>query len=284
MAEPRPYYPRTLIFLHLPKAAGTTLQDIVLRQYPGSQGYRFTGSPERREAFKQMPESVRAGFDVLAGHVHFGIHRWVPGPSTYMTMLRDPVDRLISHYYFVLQHPDHYLHKLVKGGNLSLHDYIANRTSIELDNDQTRYFLLREHKEIPYGSLTDSMLDEAKGVLSAYFPAIGLAERFDESLIYLQCLFGWLDVSYQKKNVTKERPKMAEVASETLDLIRETNRFDVGLYEHAAALFEQRVAALGPAFQQRVQDFRLQQARPAPTTDPSPRVQVAARAAEPALH
>lgn len=279
MAEPRPYYPRTLIFLHLPKAAGTTLQDIVLRQYPGSLGFRFTGAPNRLEAFKQLPESARAGFDVLAGHVHFGIHRWVPGPSTYMTMLRDPVDRVISHYYFVLQHPDHYLYKLVKGNNLSLHDYIARRTSIELDNDQTRYFLLREHREIPFGGVTDSMLDEARGVLDAYFPAIGLAERFDESLVYLQCLFGWLDISYHKKNVTKERPKMADVAPETLALIREVNRFDVALYEHARRLFEQRVAALGPAFTQRLEVFRRQQAEPA-----APRPRIAPRRPEPALH
>ncbi|MCC6661308.1 MAG: sulfotransferase family 2 domain-containing protein [Phycisphaerales bacterium] len=279
MAEPRPYYPRTLIFLHLPKAAGTTLQDIVVRQYPGAQGYRFTGAPQRLDDFKAMPEPARAGFDFLSGHVHFGIHRWVPGPSTYMTMLRDPVDRIISHYYFVLEHPEHYLHKIVKGGRLSLHEYIARRTSIELDNDQTRYFLLREHNEIPFGSISDAMLSEAKGVLDAYFPAIGLAERFDDSLVYLQCLFGWLDVSYERRNVTRDRPKVAEVPPATIDLIRETNRFDVGLYEHARSLFERRTAALGTAFTRRCDQFRRQQAAP-----PGPRPEPALRRPQPALH
>lgn len=275
------FYPRTLIFLHLPKAAGTTLQDIILRQYPGCQAYRFTGSPQRQEAFKQLPEAARASFDVLTGHVHFGLHRWVPGPSTYMTMLRDPVDRVISHYYFVLQHPEHYLHPIVKGKGYSLHDYVEKRTSIELDNDQTRYFLLREHREVPYGTLTEADLAEATGVLDAYFPVIGLADRFDESLVYMQCRFGWLDVSYEKRNVTKERPKVAEVPQATLDLIRQTNRFDVALYEHARRLFESCIAALGPAFPRRMEVFKAAQAA---GTKTAPKVVVKpARAPEPAL-
>lgn len=275
------FYPRTLIFLHIPKAAGTTLQDIVIRQYRQGNAYRFTGSPQRLQAFKDMPESVRAGFDVLTGHVHFGLHRWVPGPSTYMTMFRDPVDRVVSHYHFVLRSPEHYLHPVVMGKGYSLHDYVANRTTIELDNDQTRYLLLQEHREIPHGQMTRSMLDDAMGVLAAYFPVIGLAERFDESLVYMQCQFGWLDVSYEKRNVTKDRPKVEQVPAETLDLIRETNQFDVALYEFAKGLFERRVAALGPAFERRMDAFRRAQAAGAET--PIPGVGAASRAAEPAL-
>ncbi len=141
------YYPRPLIFLHIPKAAGSTMQEIVVRHYKGGKGYRFTGAPERFRAFAAMPEAERASYDVMTGHVPFGVHRHVPGPSVYMTMLRDPVERIVSHYYFVLSKPDHYLHAAVKGGGevggggMTLHEYVERRTSIELDNDQTRYFI-----------------------------------------------------------------------------------------------------------------------------------------------
>jgi hypothetical protein len=254
------YYPRTLIFLHIPKAAGTTLQDIVIRQYNGGTGYRFTGSPARLEAFKALPEEQRADHDVLTGHVHFGIHRWVPGPSTYMTMLRDPVDRVVSHYHFVLQRPEHYLHPIVTAKGYTLHDYVANRITIELDNDQTRYFLLREHREIPFGAMTPGMLDEAKGTLEAYFPVVGLAERFDDSLVQMQCEFGWLDVSYERRNVTRDRPSADQIPAATAALIRETNRFDVELCEFARTLLTRRIAAIGPVFESRREAFRQAQA------------------------
>jgi hypothetical protein len=258
MAHPRAhrYAPRTLIFLHIPKAAGTTLQDIVIRQYPGGRGYRFTGAPARLQEFRAMPEAERAEIDVLTGHVHFGIHRWVPGPSTYMTMLRDPVDRVVSHYYFILRHPEHYVHPIITGRGYSLHDYVKNRTCIELDNDQTRYFLLQEHMEIPFGRVTRGMLEEAMGALEAYFPVVGLAERFDESLVLMQCLFGWLDVSYERRNVTRDRPRLDEVAPETIELIREMNRHDAELCGFARRLFERRVAALGEGFTRRLEAFR----------------------------
>src|SRR3954465_2721588 len=66
--------PRPLIFLHIPKAAGTTLGDFLLRHYqPGGKVFRFTGAPGQLAAFRGLPQEERDGFDVLSGHVHFGI-------------------------------------------------------------------------------------------------------------------------------------------------------------------------------------------------------------------
>src|SRR5689334_9353606 len=68
-------YPRPLIFLHIPKAAGTTLQDYLLRHYfPGGKCFRFTGEDSRLAEFLALPQAERDRYDVLAGHVHFGVH------------------------------------------------------------------------------------------------------------------------------------------------------------------------------------------------------------------
>src|SRR6185295_12324969 len=94
------FYPRPLIFLHIPKAAGTTLQDFILRHYkPGGKAFRFTGHQDQLNALAAMTEAERNEIDVFAGHVHFGIHEKLSEPATYLTMLRDPVERIISHYY-----------------------------------------------------------------------------------------------------------------------------------------------------------------------------------------
>lgn len=254
------YYPRPLIFLHVPKAAGSTMQEIVVRHYKGGKGYRFTGAPERLRAFAEMPEAERASYDVMTGHVPFGVHRHVPGPCTYMTMLRDPVDRIVSHYYFVLSRPDHYLHAMVRERAMTLRDYVEQRASIELDNDQTRYFLEPTGEDPRFTPITDDLLERAKRNLEEFFPVAGLAERFDDSLVLMRCVFGWRDVTYERRNVTENRPRLAEVPAETVRVVREINRYDVALYEFAVGLFERRVAEHGRHFADCLRVFAAMQA------------------------
>jgi hypothetical protein len=218
------------------------MQEIVVRHFRGGKGFRFTGSPERLRQFVEMPEVERASYDVLTGHVPFGVHRHIPGGCTYMTMLRDPVERIVSHYYFVLSQREHYLHERVTTAGMSLHDYVEQRVSIELDNDQTRYFLEPTGPDPRFTPITEDLVQRARENLEQHFPVAGLAERFDDSLVLLQCVFGWLDLSYRRKNVTRDRPALADVPARTVDLIREVNRFDVALYQFAAELFERRVA------------------------------------------
>ncbi len=85
-----------LIFLHIPKTAGTTLNRIIDWQYnPLSI---FTVDPHRIRAtvarFKTFPEQRRRRFRVVRGHLVFGIHEFLPQSATYITMLRQPVARL----------------------------------------------------------------------------------------------------------------------------------------------------------------------------------------------
>jgi hypothetical protein len=246
LEQPRrfpPPLPRPLIFLHLPKAGGSTMQDILVRQYRTGFGFRFTGDRAELRAFRALPERVRARFDLLHGHVHFGIHQWVPDPAVYVTMLRDPVDRVISHYYFVLSHPGHYVYK--KASRLSLKEYAATKPTHEIDNDMVRWLTAREHFEVRLGKVTRSMLDEAKWNLEFAVSVFGLMERFDESLLCFQRALWWSDVSYREmKNVNKNRPPLAEIPPDALDAIREANALDVELYEHAKALFEEQLMRL----------------------------------------
>jgi len=47
-----------LIFLHIPKAAGSTLHPVLERHY-SKRSYRTISVPEQLEAFKQSPEAER---------------------------------------------------------------------------------------------------------------------------------------------------------------------------------------------------------------------------------
>ncbi len=243
---PPRYWPRPLVFLHIPKAGGSTLQEYVLSHYPGGRFYRFTGDTKQWLDFPSLPEQERASFDVLVGHVHFGVHRFLPEPSTYMTMLRDPVDRVVSHYYYVLSDPKHYLYPIVAGRGYTLLEFALTRVSHELDNDQVRWLTEPHHFDVE--RVDRSLLEEAKWNLEHGIAAFGLVERFDESLRLFESAFGWPRRQWsERKNVNRERPPLSEIDPAALEVIREVNQFDAELYEFAKALFEERAArsALG---------------------------------------
>lgn len=238
-------FPAPLIFVHIPKAAGSTLQEIIVRHYQGARGFRFTGDSERLAAFKSLTPEQRDSFDLLQGHVHFGLHELLSRPATYFTMLRDPVDRIVSHYHFVMANPGHYLYDKIAGRGFTLHDYAVTRASHELDNDQVRWLCAADHFDVPVGRVSRAMVEEAKWNLANAFAVFGIMERFDDSLRCLKAAFGWRDVSPpERRNVNRHRPRLEQVPQNTLDAIRRINRYDIELYDFAIGLFEEQFARL----------------------------------------
>jgi len=115
-----------LIFLHIPKTAGTTLNRIIEWQYSPFEiftmdPYRIRATPER---LKRLPERRRRRLRMVRGHMLYGVHDYLPQGASYFTMLRDPVARAISTYYFILRRPLNPLHRKVKKERLSIEDCI----------------------------------------------------------------------------------------------------------------------------------------------------------------
>lgn len=250
-----------LIFLHIPKAAGSTLQAIIERQYHPESVYTIDGTRVREsiETFKQLSEAQRVGIRVLQGHMSFGLHRYLPQPTVYITLLREPVERILSHYHYVLSQPSHYLHQQVVGAGMSLKDYVSSGISLELDNGQTRILSGVEELEASagFGSCSSDMLAEAKRNLGKHFAVVGLSERFDESLLLLRRAFGWRHVYYTRQNVGTVGSSSAELDCETRGALKRWNELDSELYEFARGLFEQKIEEQGPAFRQDLKRFRL---------------------------
>ena len=227
-----------LIYLHVPKAAGTTLSTIIDQNYPAESIFHITATPGRSvEDFKQLPSEQRGRFVVVQGHFPFGIHQHIPSEATYITLLRDPVERLISHYHFVLRTPEHYLYENVTRKQMTLADYVMSDISPELDNGQAR-MLSGVGRTLPIGECNKSLLDRAKQNVDERFSVIGVAERFDETLALLRREFGWKKLDYQRQNVTRDRPGAASLDSKTIEAIRARNWLDVELHRFAAAALD----------------------------------------------
>lgn len=248
----------TVIFLHIPKAAGSTLHTIIERQYPSDTIYTIDPSrvEESVDEFKSLPVSQRRRIRVLKGHMSFGLHRYLPGPTTYITILRDPVDRIVSHYHFVLRSPTHYLHDAVKSKQMTLAEYAQSALSVELDNHQTR-MLAGTDANIGVGQCSNEMLELAKKNLREHFSVVAIAERFDEMLIMLRRLLGWKKLRYVKRNVGGHRLRRNDISDKTVRLIREYNKLDVELYDYAVGMFDRLVGENGGAFSRQLRTFKV---------------------------
>ena len=250
---------RALLFLHIPKAGGTTLHSVIERQFAPHVTFTISGmtpSKSIRE-FIELPPERRSKIRLLKGHMPYGLHKYLSVPATYITMLRDPVDRVVSHYYFVRRSPGVGHHREVEQGRMGLDDFVRERAAIGANNDQTRLISGVEKVNAKLWNNGQGVNEEAGDVdilaiaranLRDHFTLVGLAENFDESLLLLKRRLGWRNVYYVKQNVTKGRLAKKQVPRETVSLIEKHNELDMALYEYARQRFEEAVAEQGASF------------------------------------
>ncbi len=248
---------KRIVFLHIPRTAGTTLQQIIERQYRPDQIFSLgLVVQEAIEEFKQLEEVRRVKIRMLMGHMGYGLHRYLPGPATYFTILRQPVELVTSFYYFIRRSPQHYLHEFLKSGNRSLKEYLESKVTYVTDNVQTR-LLSGVWDTVPIGNCTPEVLERAKHNLREHFAVVGLTERFDETLLLLKRAFGWRNLFYTKRNVTRRRPKTGELPVSLREAITDANRLDLALYRYAEELFEEQAARQGASFAAEVRKFQI---------------------------
>ena len=251
----------TVIFLHIGKTAGWTLRqvlyrnvrpDLVMRVRPPADRPRGFLNEEPLRAFATLPVEERARPRLIVSHMIFGIHASVPRPSTYITLLREPVARTISQYRHVLRTKHHRLHRAAVSGELTLERYVCGGQALEVDNGQTR--ALAGDASTPFGQCSDALLDAALRNLAGHVSVAGLTERFDETLVMLGAEFGWQNLYYVRTNTAPAGQRLS-VSDADRRMIAQRNRLDCELYRIVCDRFQARIHG-DPGFAHRLELHR----------------------------
>ena len=94
----------TLLFMHIAKTGGTSVRRSLANAYDKRER-AFVYDPGdlrgavSRDQFPELPAEVRARLRLVIGHFPFGLHAYIDRPFRYVTVVRDPVDRVVSLYY-----------------------------------------------------------------------------------------------------------------------------------------------------------------------------------------
>ena len=191
---------------------------------------------------------------MFKGHMLFGLHAILPQPATYITVLREPVDRVISSFYFMRNYKLHPLYWKFKLENWSLEDFVRRSPR---ENVQCKIIAGAAYEK----PCTAEICERAKENLVRYFSVVGLFERFEESLALMKLRFGWKLQRYLSFNVTRSRPRKADVPRSTLDLIAEKNAFDISLYNCAANILHTAVNTHAAEISQITRELEAARAR-----------------------
>ena len=199
----------------------------------------------------------RRDLSAVLGHFPFGIHKQLSRSFRYITMLRHPVERVLSLYHFAKLVEAKYGHHegFRMASDTTLEEFVESPPFREVDNGQTRRI---SGLSAELGDCTKATLEHAKKNLREYFPVVGITERFDETLILLRRAFSWRkDLFYYPKNTNPNRVNVETLNKKTIDTILARNKFDTELYQFAAQLMDSAVSREGADFQTELAEFKL---------------------------
>lgn len=222
-----------LVVIHIPKTAGTTLRSIMEQQFSKRAMYEIYDQHRKfrtREQLMALSPRQKAKIRLLIGHFGMDLEPHFPVPFTCYTMLRNPVEQVLSAYAHVMHH-----HRKWRDRKIPLEEYLQKKKR-SFNNRQAR-LLSGLTGQVPFGDCPAEMLDLALANIDKKFCTVGIAEQFDQSIYLLARLQGWADPYYVRENVSSHRLKSSDLSAETAEWIRALNAIDIALYERVKARF-----------------------------------------------
>jgi len=208
-----------VVFVHLPKTGGMSLQSAIAGALAPGRSLRI-GDAAEHAAFLLMQRAALSGYAFIGGHVSLAeAAPRVRADALFVTLLRDPVERLVSAFNYMASWKEHPLHAEFR--DLGFADFV-DTAGARLSGEACRQLTGAPTAEAAIPIL------ESRYAMVATTPqlpmlAAGIAQ--------------WLGVAapvMKRENVTPGQGRMT-LDSATCERLLEITREDRALYTHVAA-------------------------------------------------
>ena len=225
---------KKIVFDHFPKTGGRTIYHL-LKQFVGAE--RISLFAENVPLGNYLKSNRR--FDVISGHFH-------PHPGAFntsffwITILRNPLDRVLSEYYFFRENvsltPGKMPVYVTFAKNHDFAEYINYPDFFgSTQNAQAKHFASYVTRDT--GSLSDDDLYQAAHNALNQFDIVGVTNKLDDFLICLCYENNWkLPDEIPRINVTNKRVSVQELPPEIKKQLEHQNHIDQRLFSEAQSL------------------------------------------------
>ncbi len=229
--------PKSILFDHVPKCAGSTVNKYLTSVFPSRYVFQLSGiNPEKSVLeFKNLPQEKRYKIKLILGHLAHELLEFVHEDTVPVVVLRDPIDRIISHFYYVKRTKIHYLYEKINKENIQLKDYCSSNLSSELQNHYVTHFTGLSISDV--NNNPKEAVELAYNILITKYELIGFQDRIPAFLNKLSQLAN-LNKPYKNTmiNRTNNRLKSDELEQSVLDNIVQENYLDIELYKKLISL------------------------------------------------
>lgn len=224
--------PKPILFDHLPKCGGNSINHYLEQNYPKRLVFRTDGKNPQYSVrnFKDLPLDQRLQYQLIIGHCAHELKDYVHPKAFKVTVLREPVDRIVSHYFYVKRNPHHYLHKRVVGENIGLAEYTLKDLSLELTNFYTSHFSGISSDAVSQNP-PEAISIAVKNILTSY-NLIGFQDNIQEFIekIRLVCKLP-SSLPLGRINATDKRKHLDDLSEKEVLNISSTNAADIEFFK-----------------------------------------------------
>ena len=244
------------IHLHIPKTGGTTLRDIIQRQYRSEKILMIPKLEESENILKEVSNSQINQLKLIQGHLKYGIHNHFYRRAKYFAIIRDPINRVLSTYYYVLSQKNNPQNLSTSNNQMTIYDFVQSGVNPFLINGQTQ-LISGKTGDIDNPIIeSEELFSLAKENIENDFLFLGITEMFDETILILKNMLGWHMPYYSIANRTKKKPNYDAVNPTIISFIKEHNQLDIKLYNITKTSLLNRIAEENDIFQNRINKFK----------------------------